>query len=116
MRIFFIKKDSLTLSQQVSPRRRHCAGSLQAFYDKRPKVGHIQTQNSNTTDNNIYCNRDNQSLVGYVTWTEEDMEATSQNEQVFLSKKIPSHFLSRLAQEDTALAPSRIEYGGDFLE
>ena len=46
MRIFFIKKDSLTLSQQVSPQRRHCAGSLQAFNDKRPKVGHIQTQNS----------------------------------------------------------------------
>ena len=34
----------------------------------------------------------------------------------FLSKKIPSHFLSRLAPEDTALAPSRIEYIGDFLE
>ena len=46
MPIFFIKKDSLTLSQQVSPQRRHCAGSLQAFNDKRPKVGHIQTQNS----------------------------------------------------------------------
>ena len=44
--LFFIKKDSLTLSQQVSPQRRHCAGSLQAFNDKRPKVGHIQTQNS----------------------------------------------------------------------
>ena len=116
MPIFFIKKDSLTLSQQVSPQRRHCAGSLQAFNDKRPKVGHIQTQNSNTTDINIYCNRDNQSLVGYVTWTEEDMEATSQNEQVFSSNKTLPGFLSRLAQEDTALAPSRIEYGGDFLE
>ena len=101
MRIFFIEKDSLTLSQQVSPQRRHCAGSLQAFNDKRPKVGHIQTQNSNTTDINIYCNRDNQSLVGYPTWTEKDMEATSQNEQVFLSKKTLSHFLSRLAQENT---------------
>ena len=51
-----------------------------------------------------------------MTWTEEDMEVTSQNEQVFLSKKIPSHFFSRLAQEDTALAPSRIENGDDFLE
>ena len=27
-----------------------------------------------------------------------------------------SGFLSRLAQEDTALAPSIREYGGDFLE
>ena len=55
---FFIEKYSLTLSQQVSPQR-HCAGSLQAFYDKRPKIGNIQTQNSNNT----YRNRDSQSLL-----------------------------------------------------
>ena len=43
MRIFFIKKNSLTLSQQVSPRR-HCAGSLppsqneQVFLSKKDSL------------------------------------------------------------------------------
>ena len=95
MRLFNRKKNSRTLAQQVSPQRRHCAGSLQALNDKGTN------KNSNTTDNNIYRNRFNQSSVGYPTWTEKDMEATSQNEQVFLSKKTLSHFLSRLAQENT---------------
>ena len=58
-RFFLSKKDSLTLSQLVSPRR-HCAGSLQAFYDKRLKEGNIKTQNSKHHYNNIYRNRGNQ--------------------------------------------------------
>ena len=117
MRIFFIKKDSLTLSQQVSPQRRHCAGSLQAFNDKRPKVGHIQTQNSKH-HRQQYLLQQRQPIIGGIC----DLDRRgyggdfSEGAGFFIEKNSLTLSQQASPRKHSALAPSRIEYGGDFLE